>query len=219
MIEAHFDGIVLGMPAIEIGDHGDGCIGNLGLAGEFCLRHGGHADDVEAVRAVGHRIRHRRRIAALPCRDKCRLSRSRYFPRRRRRRFCARSKGAVGCAIETWATQPLPKKEEALPKVRSTNWSTITKRPGGSSGLSEPQAEIETRSVTPERFMRVDIGPIVDARGRERMAAPMAGQEHRFGRSDVVRIAAHPKDRPRVLRSVLRGRSPAPANHRRPTHR
>src|SRR5437016_11901575 len=41
--------------------------------------------------------------------------------------------GETGCAIETWATQPLPKNELCRLKVRSTNWSTSTKVPGGNS--------------------------------------------------------------------------------------
>ncbi len=65
-------------------------------------------------------------------------------------RLC--SKGATGWAKETWATQPLPKKEDCRLKVRSTNWSTATNRPGGSSSRNEPQAETEMTSVTPTRF-------------------------------------------------------------------
>ena len=63
-----------------------------------------------------------------------------------------RSRGETGCAIETCATQPLPKNELSRLWVRSTNWSTSTKVPGGRSSLNEPQAESETRSVTPARF-------------------------------------------------------------------
>ncbi len=63
-----------------------------------------------------------------------------------------RSRGDTGCAIDTCATQPLPKKELSRLWVRSTNWSTSTKVPGGSSSLNEPQAESEIKSVTPARF-------------------------------------------------------------------
>ena len=54
--------------------------------------------------------------------------------------------------MDTWATQPLPKNDEARPAVRSTNWSATTKVPGGSSSLNEPQADTDTRSVTPTCF-------------------------------------------------------------------
>ena len=62
------------------------------------------------------------------------------------------SSGLTGSAIETCATQPGPKKLFSRAKVRSMNWSTMTKCPGGSSSFSDPQAEIDTRSVTPARF-------------------------------------------------------------------
>src|SRR6185437_5916980 len=38
------DGVVIGMPAIEIGHHGDGGVANLRFARELGLRHVGHAD-------------------------------------------------------------------------------------------------------------------------------------------------------------------------------
>ena len=44
----HVDIVVLGMPAIEIRHHGDGRIGDLGLASEFGLGHGRHAHHVVA---------------------------------------------------------------------------------------------------------------------------------------------------------------------------
>ena len=63
-----------------------------------------------------------------------------------------RRRGLTGCAIETCATQPLPKNEDSRLWVRSTNWSISTKVPGGNSSLNEPQAESDTRSVTPARL-------------------------------------------------------------------
>ena len=68
-------------------------------------------------------------------------------PRARRR-----AAGLTGSAIETCAAQPGPKKLFSRANVRSMNWSTSTKWPGAYSSFSEPQAEIETRSVTPARF-------------------------------------------------------------------
>src|SRR6476619_190510 len=58
----------------------------------------------------------------------------------------------VGWAIETWATKPSPKKLFSRAKVRSMNWSTTTKWPGGRSSRSEPQADNDRISVTPARF-------------------------------------------------------------------
>ena len=59
----------------------------------------------------------------------------------------------TGWAIETWATQPAPKKLLGRAKVRSMNWSTRTRCPGAYSSFREPTAEIETMSVTPARFI------------------------------------------------------------------
>jgi hypothetical protein len=47
----------------------------------------------------------------------------------------------------------VPKKLLVRAKVRSTNWSTRTKLPGGRSSRSEPHALSETMSVTPSRFI------------------------------------------------------------------
>jgi hypothetical protein len=45
-----------------------------------------------------------------------------------------------------------PKKLFSRAKVRSMNWSTMTKSPGAISSRNEPQAETEITSVTPSRF-------------------------------------------------------------------
>ena len=46
----------------------------------------------------------------------------------------------------------VPKNELARAWVRSTNWSISTNVPGCKLSLNEPQAESETRSVTPTRL-------------------------------------------------------------------
>ena len=58
----------------------------------------------------------------------------------------------VGSAMLTWATNPVPKNDFSLAKVRSMNWSTMTKLPGLSSSLSDPTAEKETIRSTPARL-------------------------------------------------------------------
>ena len=62
------------------------------------------------------------------------------------------SRAQVGWAKETCATQPAPKNEVCRAKVRSMNWLTMTKSPGAISSRKDPQAETDTRSVTPSRF-------------------------------------------------------------------
>ncbi len=46
------DGVVGGMPAIVIGDHGDGDVTDFGFAGELGLLQVGHADDVHAPASI-----------------------------------------------------------------------------------------------------------------------------------------------------------------------
>src|SRR6185437_1328247 len=62
------------------------------------------------------------------------------------------SRVQTGRPNDTWATRPVPKKLLLRATVRSMNWSTSTKLPGGRSMLRLPTAESEIRSVTPERF-------------------------------------------------------------------
>ena len=71
------------------------------------------------------------------------------------------------------------------------NWSTSTKCPGGNSSFKEPQAEIETRSVTPARFKASILARKLMADGRQLVAAAVARQEaHRqavdLGEQDLV---------------------------------
>ena len=46
------DRVMMRMPAIVVGDHGDGDVAELGFARELCLLQVGHADDVHAEAAV-----------------------------------------------------------------------------------------------------------------------------------------------------------------------
>src|SRR5450759_99952 len=89
----------------------------------------------------------------------------------------ARSRGDTGCAIDTCATSPLPKNELAPLYGRSTNWSPKTNVPGGSSSLNEPQADSDTRSVTPAR-LSTSILAVVDVGRRQPVALVVARQEH-----------------------------------------
>jgi hypothetical protein len=54
--------------------------------------------------------------------------------------------------METCPTIPVPKKLFCRAKVRSMNWSGMTKVPGASSSRREPTAENASTSVTPARL-------------------------------------------------------------------
>jgi NAD(P)-dependent dehydrogenase (short-subunit alcohol dehydrogenase family) len=87
----------------------------------------------------------------------------------------------VGCAIETWATSPVPKKLFSRAKVRSMNWSTMTKWPGGRSSRREPHGRQRQDVGDAAALQRVDVGAVVDRGRRMAVAAAVAGHEHDGG--------------------------------------
>ncbi len=110
-----------------------------------------------------------------------------------------RRRGDTGCAIDTCATQPLPKNETSRLWVRSTNWSISTKVPGESSSLNEPQADSEIEIGDAGALEHVDIGAVVDVRWREPMALVVARQEH----DRQARDLADPQRRRRLAPRAL----------------
>ena len=68
----HRDGVVVRVPAVEVGHHRDGRVANLRLARELRLRHVGHADHRIAELLVGHALGVAWRTAGLPCTRRCR---------------------------------------------------------------------------------------------------------------------------------------------------
>ena len=120
------------VPAVEVRDHGDRGVGDLGLAGELGLRHRRHADHVvaerpcrSAIRRVGGELRplHAHVGAALDEGDALGA-----WPRR-----CepARRAAAPPDAPSTHGRRSRRRRTTtARPCVRSTNWSTRTKSPG-----------------------------------------------------------------------------------------
>ena len=168
----------------------------LGLAGELGLGHVGHADHVAAPLPVERRFRPASRIAAPPSRGRCRPRARSRRPRRRLRRRPRASDVQTGSATETCATSPAPKNDFSRAKVRSMNWSTITKCPGAISSRNDPTAETETRCVTPAAFSRRDVGAVGHGRGRVDVAPAVARQEH------------HPRAAQRTVQQRVRRRPP-----------
>jgi len=108
------------VPAIEISDHGDRRVGNLRLAGELGFGHRGHADDIAAIGLIGERFGERRKLRAFDADIRPILDEGDLFGRRGGGDPLLQQ-GATGCAIETWATQPLPKNELCRESVLSMN--------------------------------------------------------------------------------------------------
>ena len=71
--DCHGNRIVFGMPAIVIGDHGDGGVAELGFAGEFGFGDVGHADHVEFHGAMIVRLGQGGKLRAFHA-DVCALS-------------------------------------------------------------------------------------------------------------------------------------------------
>ena len=190
------DAAVLGMPAVEVGHHGDGCIADLGLAGELGLGHVGHADDIAAPGAVEMAFGQGGELRAFHHQIGAAAMMRRPASAGKGRPTLSARPGLTGSAMETCATHPAPKKLLARAKVRSMNWSTMQKVPGGRCSRNEPQADSDTRSVTPARLQAIDIGAVVDIGGRQAMAAAVARQEHHVEAGDLADAQLRRKVRP-----------------------
>ena len=168
--------VMAGMPAIVIGDHRHGRVADLGLAGELGLRHVGHADHVAAPAAIELALGQGRELR--PLHDDIGAA----ALRRRCRRAAPAAASAspirpqTGCAIETCATQPGPKKLFSRAKVRSMNWSITTKSPGAKSSRRLPTADSETMSVTPQRFSASILARKLIADGGNTWPRPCRGR-------------------------------------------
>ncbi len=128
----HLDGdrVVVGMPAVVVGHERHGRVADLRFARELRLLQVGHADDVEARRAVEVATRRASKTAAPPCRRTCRRD-ARSRPRARRAAYATWPSGPQnGWANATCATSPSPKNVLIRPRVRSKNWSGITRSSG-----------------------------------------------------------------------------------------
>ena len=106
------DMVVLGVPAIVIGHHGDGGVGRFPPRGRAWLQAWRSCRSRRSRRPGRRAIRRARRIAGPPCRHRCRRFASGMSSAAAAAAMRSCSRGATGCAIETCATQPLPKKED-----------------------------------------------------------------------------------------------------------
>ena len=122
-------------------------------------------------------------------------------------RSARRAAGSTGCAIETCATQPWPKKrllarEGAVDELVDQH----EQRPAYSSSLNEPTGRDRDDVGDAGALQRVDIGAVVDVGRRKAMAAPVARQEDAPASPPSGRRAGRPTARPRATRrGALRG--------------
>ena len=140
------------VPAVVVGHHGDRRVANLGLAGELGLGHVGHADHVAAPAAVE---------VALGARRELRTFHDEVGAAARRRQCCSsraaastRSTSSRAHGIGHRHMRHAARPEEALLAREGAVDELVDQHemPGRNSSFSEPQAETDTRSVTPARF-------------------------------------------------------------------
>ena len=207
--------VVARMPAVVVGDHGDGGVTELGLAGEFRLRHVGHADHVAAPGSVefglgeGGELRplHRQIDAAADGGNAGGFGGAHQ---------AVAEPAADGARHRHMGDEAAVEKLFSRAKVRSMNWSTRTKVPGVSASRSEPTALIENRLAAADAFEGVDIGrgslsarAAGGGRGRDAAGIREAGRRER-------RAAADPTARPRGVSTVSQRRSSRPARSSTP---
>jgi hypothetical protein len=70
----------------------------------------------------------------------------------------------------------VPKKLDTRPLVRSMNWSTIVKLPGGRASTSDPTDDTASTSVTPSRFSASILARALIASGLIRCPRPCRGR-------------------------------------------
>ena len=171
------DVIVVGMPAIVIGHHGDERRKATPPRARAWLPASPSCRSPHSPRSDRDWIPQASRIADLPWRDRCRRAHAGCLL------LCSAASSAsasllqIGWAIETCATKPGPKKLFSRAKVRSMNWSTIDEG-AGRQILAQRAAGRNRDHVRHARALqRVDIGAVVDRAGRLDMAAAVARQE------------------------------------------
>ena len=188
------DRIVLRVPAIVIGDHGEGSVAKFGFAGELGFGEIGHADHVETELAVGVRFGEGRKLRAFHA-HVCAPAMSFHAGAFARVREMGREMRAGGF-VETDMRDDAAAEESGDAAAR-----TVEKLVGNQ--------EIERRKIVAKRahrahgndaldadhFQGADVRAIIDLARRKTMAASMAGEKsdaaafERAGNDRVRRIA------------------------------
>ena len=198
----HRDGVVVGMPAVEIGHHGDGRVANLGFARELGLRHVGHADHRIAELLVGQAFGQRGELrplhadigAAAHHRDALGLRRRGEMdaqPRRHRMRHRDMRDAALA-------------EERTLALVGAVDELVDQHEGAGRQLLLERAAGRERDQVGDAGALEhVDIGAVVDVGGRQPVALVVARQEHHRQAGDLADAQRRRRLAPRARDALL----------------
>ena len=199
------DVIMVGMPAIVIGHHGDHRVRQLRFAREFGLRHRGHADHGDSPRRDRGWIRRAWRIAGLPWRDRFRAWRTGCLPLRHAHQAPRRASGRRmrhrDMRHEARAEEALLARMGAVDELvdhhECARRQIFTKRTAGGDGDHVRNAGA---------FQRVDIGAVIDRGRRMDMPAAVARQEQHVDALKACRSASRPTARPRAFSPLPNGR-------------
>ena len=173
----HGDGVVVGMPAVVVGDHGDGRVANLRLARELRLRHVGHADHRIAEVLVGHALGIAGELRAFHAHIGAVAHHVDAFRHRRLgemdaqpRRHGMRHRDVRDAALA---------EERALALVGAVDELVDQHKGAGRQFLLERAAGRQRHEIGDAGALeRVDIGAVVDIGGRQTMALVVARQKH-----------------------------------------
>ena len=173
----HGDRVMVGMPAVEVGDHGDRRVADFGLAGELGLGQIGHADHRVPEALIGEALGERRELRALDAdigaapgnRDIFRLGgRGEVKAQARADGMRHRHMRHAACA------------EEGVGAMIGAVDELIDQHEGAGRQLFLEGAAGRQRDKVgdPRPLERVNIGAVVDVGGREPVALVVARQEH-----------------------------------------
>ena len=187
------DRVVLLVPAVVVGHHGDGRVGDFRLARELRLRRPGHADDVGALGLIAERFGERRELRplhadigpAVPARDALGFGGGEQAPAKERRDRMGHRDMRHAARAEEGRLAQIGAIDELVDHHEHARIELPVERPAGGK-------RDDVGDAGP--LQRVDVGAIVDRRRREPVAAAVPGEEdgvraRRCGRSAARRTA------------------------------
>src|SRR6516165_8859866 len=165
------------MPAIVIGDHCDGRVADLGLAGELGLGHIGHSDHVAFPRAVKLAFRKARELRAFHD-EISTAALERYTGLCSRRNQYVADPTADRMGHRHMRDTPLSKKT-LLPRKGAVDELIDDDKIAGLKILTQAANSGERYDVGyTAAFQRVNIGAKVDLGRRQHVTPPVAGHEY-----------------------------------------
>ena len=177
--------VVVRVPAVEIGDHGDRRVANLRLARELGLRHVGHADHRIAEVLVGQALGERGELRPLHAHIGAARARTRCLrlPRPGRDGYAAAERPDA-----PWRHAPRsPCRRTRLLALMGAVDELIDQHEGAGRQLLLERAAGRKRDEVgdPCPLQHVDIGAVVDVGWREPVALVVARQERRSARPAI----------------------------------